>query len=402
MSKLEELIKQYCPDGVEYHKVKEVYTRLKGTPITAGKMKEINIPGGAIRVFAGGKTVIDANEEDIPNANITKVPAVLVQSRGVIDAVYYDKPFTFKNEMWAYSAKDITSVKYLYYVLKSNIQTFRDAASGMGSLPQISLGVTEEFEIPVPPLPVQEEIVRILDTFTELQAELQAELQKRKQQYDYYLDNLLNFNNINRGGQIEVRWMKMSEVFEIRNGYTPSKAKKEFWEGGTIPWFRMEDIRQNGRILSDSILHITPKGVKGKGLFKANSFILATTATIGEHALIIADSLANQRFTNISIRKSLENELSVKFVYYYFFVIDEWCKANTNVSNFASVDMSKFYNLLIPIPSIAEQNRIVSILDRFDALTTDLTQGLPAEIEKRRQQYEYYRDKLLTFKRKEA
>ena len=182
--------------------------------------------------------------------------------------------------------------------------------------------------------------------------------------------------------------MKMSEVFEIRNGYTPPKAKKEFWEGGTIPWFRMEDIRQNGRILSDSILHITPKGVKGKGLFKANSFILATTATIGEHALIIADSL--------------ENELSVKYVYYYFFVIDEWCKANTNVSNFASVDMSKFYNLLIPIPSIAEQQRIVAILDRFDTLTTDLTKGLPAEIEKRRQQYEYYRDKLLTFKRKGA
>lgn len=194
----------------------------------------------------------------------------------------------------------------------------------------------------------------------------------------------------------------MSDVFEIRNGYTPSKAKKEFWEGGTIPWFRMEDIRQNGRILSDSILHITPKGVKGKGLFKANSFILATTATIGEHALIIADSLANQQFTNLSIRKSLENELSVKYVYYYFFVIDEWCKANTNVSNFASVDMSKFYNLLIPIQSIAEQQRIVAILDRFDRLTNDLTSGLPAEIEKRRQQYEYYRDKLLTFKRKGA
>ena len=403
MSKLEELIEQYCPDGVEYYKIKDVYKRIKGTPITAGKMKEIATPDGSVRIFAGGKTVIDANEKDIPKANITRVPAVLIQSRGVIDAVYYDKPFTFKNEMWAYTTFNQKSVKYLYYILKSNIQTFRDAASGMGALPQISLGVTEEFEIPVPPLPVQEEIVRILDAFTELQAELQAELQKRKQQYNYYLDNLLNFKNINRGGyQAEVRWMKMSEVFEIRNGYTPSKAKKEFWEGGTIPWFRMEDIRQNGRILSDSILHITPKGVKGKGLFKANSFILATTATIGEHALIIADSLANQQFTNLSIRKSLENELSVKYVYYYFFVIDEWCKANTNVSNFASVDMSKFYNLLIPIPSIAEQQRIVAILDRFDTLTTDLTQGLPAEIEKRRQQYEYYRDKLLTFKRKGA
>ena len=192
MSKLEELIEQYCPDGVEYYKIKDVYKRIKGTPITAGKMKEIATPDGSVRIFAGGKTVIDANEKDIPNANITRVPAVLIQSRGVIDAVYYDKPFTFKNEMWAYTTFNQKSVKYLYYILKSNIQTFRDAASGMGALPQISLGVTEEFEIPVPPLPVQEEIVRILDAFTELQ--------KRKQQYNYYLDNLLNFKNINRGG----------------------------------------------------------------------------------------------------------------------------------------------------------------------------------------------------------
>ena len=122
MSKLEELIQKYCPDGVEYHKVKDVYKRLKGTPITAGKMKEISTPGGAIKVFAGGKTVIDANEEDIPNANITRVPAVLVQSRGVIDAVYYDKPFTFKNEMWAYTSEKRTSVKFLYYVLKNNME----------------------------------------------------------------------------------------------------------------------------------------------------------------------------------------------------------------------------------------------------------------------------------------
>ena len=138
MSRLNDLIQQYCPDGVEFKKIKEVYQRIKGTPITAGKMKEIQCPDGEIRIFAGGKTVIDANEADIPNANITRVPAVLVQSRGVIDAIYYDKPFTFKNEMWAYTHKEQTSVKFLYYVMKQNIQHFRDAASGMGALPQIS------------------------------------------------------------------------------------------------------------------------------------------------------------------------------------------------------------------------------------------------------------------------
>lgn len=129
MSRLDELIQELCPAGVELRKIKEVYTRLKGTPITAGKMKEIDNPNGDIKVFAGGKTVIKAFEEDIPRANIIRVPAVLVQSRGVIDAVYYEEPFTFKNEMWAYTADEKTSVKYLYYVLKNNIQQFRVAGS---------------------------------------------------------------------------------------------------------------------------------------------------------------------------------------------------------------------------------------------------------------------------------
>lgn len=193
----------------------------------------------------------------------------------------------------------------------------------------------------------------------------------------------------------------MSEVFEIKNGYTPSKAKPEYWTNGTIPWFRMEDIRTNGRILEDSIQHITPEAVKGGRLFPANSIILATTATIGEHALIIADSLANQRFTNLSIRKSLADELDMKFFFYYMFIVDEWCKNNTNTSGFESVDMVKFKKLQIPIPPMKEQQRIVAILDKFEALVNDISEGLPAEIAARRQQYEYYRDKLLTFKRKE-
>lgn len=193
----------------------------------------------------------------------------------------------------------------------------------------------------------------------------------------------------------------MNEVFELKNGYTPSKAKPEYWTNGTIPWFRMEDIRINGRILEDSIQHITSEAVKGGRLFPANSIILATTATIGEHALIIADSLANQRFTNLSIRKSLVDELDMKFFFYYMFIVDEWCKSNTNTSGFESVDMVKFKKLQIPIPPMEEQQRIVAILDKFEALVNDISEGLPAEIAARRRQYEYYRDKLLTFKRKE-
>ena len=190
-----------------------------------------------------------------------------------------------------------------------------------------------------------------------------------------------------------VEFKPLGEVFEMRNGYTPSKNESSFWEDGTIPWFRMEDIRENGRILSDSIQHITPAAVKGKGLFEANTFILATTATIGEHALIIADSLANQQFTNLKVRKSLSNLLETKFVFYYMFVVDEFCKNNTNVSGFASVDMGKLKRMPFPIPPLEVQEEIVKILDRF----ADYAAELQVELQARKEQYEYYRNLLLTF-----
>lgn len=190
-----------------------------------------------------------------------------------------------------------------------------------------------------------------------------------------------------------VEFKPLGEVFEMRNGYTPSKNNPDFWEGGTIPWFRMDDIRENGRILSDSIQHITPSAIKGKGLFEANSFILATTATIGEHALIIADSLTNQRFTNLKVRKSLSNLLVTKFIYYYMFIVDDFCKRNTNVSGFASVDMDKLKKMPFPVPPIEVQEEIVRILDSF----SDYAAELQAELQARKQQYEYYRNLLLTF-----
>lgn len=224
MSRLDELIAELCPDGVEFKKIKDVYTRLKGTPITATKMKEIDNLNGDIRIFAGGKTVINAIEKDIPKANITRVPAVLVQSRGVIDAIYYDKPFTFKNEMWAYTTENSIAVKYLYYVLKNNISYFREAASGMGSLPQIPLSVTEEFVIPVPPLPVQSEIVRILDNFIELTAELTA----RKKQYEYYRTRLLMPKNA------EPTWCKLGEIADIGTG---SSNTNEGLEESLYPFY---------------------------------------------------------------------------------------------------------------------------------------------------------------------
>ncbi|OLR47659.1 restriction endonuclease subunit S [Helicobacter pylori] len=195
-----------------------------------------------------------------------------------------------------------------------------------------------------------------------------------------------------------VEFKTLEEVFEIKNGYTPSKNNPEFWEKGTIPWFRMEDIRENGRILKDSIQHITPKALKNKKLFPKNSIIISTTATIGEHALLIVDSLANQQFTFLSKKANCGIALDMKFFFYQCFLLGEWCKKNTNVSSFASVDMTAFKKYKFPIPPLEIQQEIVKILDQFSALTTDLLAGIPAEIEARKKQYEYYREKLLTFK----
>ncbi len=185
-------------------------------------------------------------------------------------------------------------------------------------------------------------------------------------------------------------------MFRIKNGYTPSTNKKEFWENGLIPWFRMDDIRINGRILNNSIKKVTKEAVKDGQLFPANSIIISTSATIGEHALVTVPHLTNQRFTSLSLKDEFADLLNIKFLYYYFFIIDELCRKNVTTSNFASVDMSAFRNF--PIPPLEEQERIVAIMDKFDALVNDISQGLPAEIEARRKQYEYYKNKLLTFK----
>ena len=257
-----------------------------------------------------------------------------------------------------------------------------------GAMPTIDANAIESLEIPVPPLSEQQRIVDILDTFTNSIENLKNQISHRRKQYEYYRDHLLNLQ-----GKEGVEMKTLESVFELRNGYTPSKNDLNFWEGGEIPWYRMEDIRTNGRILSDSLQHITPAAIKGKGLFKAGSFILATTATIGEHALLITDSLANQRFTNLKTRESLENRLLTKFVFYYLFIVDRFCKEHTNKGGFASVDMESLRKMLFPIPPLAEQERIVSILDQFEASV----ENLEKQLREREKQYEYYRDRLLRF-----
>lgn len=190
----------------------------------------------------------------------------------------------------------------------------------------------------------------------------------------------------------------IERLFITRNGYTPSKDKKEFWEDGTIPWFRLEDINIKGRILDDAIQHITESSVKRNGLFAKDSIIITTSATIGEYALIRVPFLCNQRFTCLMIKDTFKNYLNPIFLLYYSSKLSDYCKLNLNKGNFASVDVAKFNKFLFPIPTIEKQKEIVSLLDKFDSYCNDLKEGLPAEIAARQKQYEYYRDKLLSFK----
>ena len=324
----------------------------------------------------------------------------------------------------------VLNYKFLFYWL--SIEAKKYVYSGMGN-PKLMSNQIAKIPIPIPPLEIQQEIVRILDSFSMLTAELQAELQARKSQYEYYRNQLLAYpmeesdqsslrsnrsatsiqnsdnptrqlsiSNPHTGNSVlqpwgKVEWNTLGEIFNIKNGYTPSKSNQKYWENGTIPWFRMEDIRENGRVLNKSIQYVNSCAIKGGKLFPANSIIVATSATIGEHALITVPFLSNQRFTNLSLKKEYTNKFIIKFLFYYGFVLDEWCKNNITVGNFAGVDMIGFKKFLIPIPSLEEQERIVSILDKFDTLTTSLTEGLPKEIELRQKQYEYYRNMLLSF-----
>ena len=198
-------------------------------------------------------------------------------------------------------------------------------------------------------------------------------------------------NKLLKGQNVE--WHTIEQIFHLRNGYTPSKSNEAYWTNGTIPWFRMEDIRENGNILDSALQQISESAVKGNKLFPKNSFIIATSATIGEHALITVPYLANQRFTNLSLKDDFINRFNIYFLYYYLFKLDEWCRNNTTMSSFASVDMNGFRKFEIPIPPLDVQDEIVRILDAFTAVTAELT----AELNMREKQYQYYRDKLLTF-----
>ena len=237
----------------------------------------------------------------------------------------------------------------LFYFTQSDIyESWKNGIFIQSTIQNIGADKYSQLQIAIPPLPEQEAIVTYLDSkvakideYISIAEKKIAALEELKQTIiaeavtrGIHKDVPMKDSGVKWIGMIPEHWkiMRLRFVCEFRNGYTPSKANPKFWENGTIPWFRMEDIRDSGRFLNEAKQYISNEAVKGEGLFEAGSFILATTATIGEHAMLIADSLANQRFTNLKIRKALTSKLSRNFFFYYLFVIDEYCKSTTRKS----------------------------------------------------------------------
>lgn len=387
MSKLERLIQQYCPDGVEYKALGEVTIMKRGTSATKGIMQAGNIP-----VISGGRQpAFYCNASNRTGEVIT----VAGSGAGAGYVQYWNEPI-FVCDAFSIQGNETLNTKYVYYVLTSIQEKIYSTKKG-GGVPHVHISSIDKFEIPVPPLPVQEEIVRVLDAFTELQAELQAELQKRKQQYNFYRDNLLSFE-----GRQDVEWKKLGEIASIRTGrrFVRTDIRESgvpcFHYGDIYTYYGLTAIQTRGYLdaeLASKLRFAQPNDVVVVCAGENDMDLGVGVAWLGKEPAVVHDACCilhhaqNPRYISHFLRTHKYHLQMKKYV------------KNGKISSLPSSGLAE---ALIPIPSLEEQQRIADILDRFDTLTNDLTSGLPAEMEKRRQQYEFYRDKLLTFKRKEA
>ena len=393
MSKINDLIKKLCPNGVEYKSIKDLCLKNfwvmpstpeyqnNGVPYITSK----NIRNGIV-MFDDIKYITEEDYRFISNNRLIKENDFLISMIGTIGEVGIVKaenlPFYGQNMYLLRLNTKIVSIKFFYhYFTSSKVRNLLISEKNHGNQGYLKTKNIEMLKVPIPPIDVQKEIVQILDKFGELEA--------RKSQYEFWRGKLFKDD--------KVKQYKLEDLFNLKNGFTPSKSNENFWINGTVPWFRMEDIRSNGRVLNDAIQHVTIEATKGN-IMPENSIIVSTSATIGEHALLTCKSLSNQRFTYLVLKNQYKDIIDMKYIFYHCFLLDEYCMNNLNQGNFASIDMNAFKRYIFNIPSVDKQRKIVSILDKFEKLTNDITEGIPGEIELRRKQYEYYRNKLLSFK----
>ena len=386
MSRIDDLIAELCPDGVVFKSIGDLCTPLKKETLKTDALTE----NGLFPVINSGRGWYGRYAEFNNEAN-----AFVVAARGEYAGFinYINERFWAGGLCYPYRSKDesFITTRFIYYVLKYYQQTIMDTLVARGSIPALNKSDLDAYKVPVPPIEVQREIVKILDAFTELEAELEA----RQKQYRYYRDELLSFD-----GREDVSWSALGDIGIWFGGGTPSKSRKDYWDGGTIPWVSPKDM---GRPIVDSSEDkITEAAIKGSStkLVPKNSVAIVVRSSILDK--VLPSALIPVPVTLNQDMKAVVPDSAFISGYVAHFIRsrgDEILRsARKRGGSVASIETNKLFSFRIPVPSLKEQASIVEILDKLDALVNDISVGLPAEIAARRQQYLYYRDKLLSFK----
>jgi len=412
MTKLEQLIKELCPNGVEYKKLGDIATDVfRGAGITRDQVTEEGTPCvryGEIYTTYGiyfDTCVSHTDESTIQSKKYFEHGDILfaITGESVEDIA---KSTAYVGYEKCLAGGDIVVLKhdqnpkYLSYVLSTtSAQAQKSKGKVKSKVVHSSVPAIKNIVIPVPPIEIQVEIVKILDEYctsvTALQQELEKELTARKKQYEYYRDLLLDFT-AQRDSTLAIKWNTLEEIAGIYD--CPHSSPK--WKEQGIPVVRNYNLL-NGHIDSSRLSYVdeldyaerTKRVVPQK-----DDVLFSREAPIGNIGLIPDgfQCCQGQRIVLLRFNKSIVP----RFIIHLFqssHIKKQYQMIQgqgATVSNFGIGDLRK---LRIPVPPIEEQERLTSILDRFDLLCNGITEGLPAEIESRMKQYEYYRDKLLSF-----
>lgn len=378
MSKLDELIQELCPKGVEYKALGNIADIKRGERIT----KKDLIENGKYPVISGGINPLGYYNKANRQSN-----TITIAQYGTAGYVNFQKKDFWANDV-CYSVFPSNSInnKYLYYCLMNNqayIYSLKTEAIP-AHLPSEKL---KNITIPVPPIEVQKEIVRILDNFTALTAELTTELTARKKQYEYYKCNLLKFNS-------QVKLKCLNEIAIIYD----SLHKTPKYSSYGYPMIRVTDIK-GGYVNTKSCLSVDKETYKiftKKYKPQYNDIIISRVGSYGNFCIVGNEDICLGQNTSVIHPTKIEP----RFLYYVLNSdnVTEFVEKNIGGGSQKTLSLRKINEIPIPLPPLEEQQRIVAILDRFDTLCNDITKGIPAEIEARNKQYEYYRDKLLTFR----
>ena len=391
MNKLVKLIQERCPNGVEVVELNVIANYAKNR-IDASCVDENN--------YVGVENLLQNKRGKVKASSVPTIGTVIEFHRGDV-LIGNIRPYLKKiwladcdggtnGDVLAIQIKDRRMMpEFLYYVLSSDQFFLYDMQNSKGAkMPRGNKEAVMKYKIPVPPLEVQREIVHVLDSFTLLTAELTAELTARKKQYSFYRDQLLKF-------ETGVRIVPIKEVIKHScSGATPAKGNSDYYDGGTIPWIRTQDVCFNEITNVNSF--ITEKAVKETAVkwIPENCVIVAISgATAGRCAINKIKATTNQHCLNMEIDKE---KALYKYVYYCLCSKQDELISKKQGAR-GDLNASLIMSTEIPVPNLDIQKRIVKVLDNFDAICTNLNIGLPAEIKARQKQYEYYRDLLLTF-----